>query len=46
MNKKLNDFFEKIKDFSGFGDLKEMFDSYGKKDEKKTSNDDEKKYKS
>lgn len=46
VNKKLNELFEKIKDFSGFGDLKEMFDSYGKKDEKKTNNDDEKKYKS
>ena len=46
MNKKLTEFFEKIKDFSSFSDLKEMFESYSKKEEKKSSNDDERKYKS
>lgn len=46
MNKKLIDFFEKIKDFSSFSDLKEMFESYSKKEEKKPNNSDEEKYKS
>ena len=46
MNKKLIDFFEKIKDFSSFSDLKEMFESYSKKEEKKPDNSDEEKYKS
>ena len=46
INKKLTEFFEKIKDFSSFGDLKEMFESYSKKDEKKPDNSDEEKYKS
>ena len=46
MSKKLIDFFEKIKDFSSFSDLKEMFESYSKKEEKKPNNSDEEKYKS
>ncbi len=46
MNKKLDELFEKIKDFSNFSDFKKMFDSYTKKDEKKVDNNDEEKYKS
>ena len=46
MNKKLTEFFEKIKDFSSLSDLKEMFESYSKKEEKKSDNSDEEKYKS
>ena len=46
MNKKLTEFFEKIKDFSSLSDLKEMFESYSKKEEKKPDNSDEEKYKS
>lgn len=46
MNKKLTEFFEKIKDFSSLSDLKEMFESYSKKEEKKPDNNDEEKYKS
>lgn len=46
MNKKMIEFFEKIKDFSSFNDLKEMFESFSKKEEKKPNNSDEEKYKS
>ena len=46
MNKKLTEFFEKIKDFSNLSGLKEMFESYSKKEEKKSDNSDEEKYKS
>ena len=46
MNKNLTEIFEKIKDFSSLSDLKEMFESYSKKEEKKSDNSDEEKYKS
>lgn len=46
VNKKLNDLLEKVKNFSNFSDLKEMFDHLNKKEDTKTQNNDEEKYKS
>ena len=46
LSKKLNELFEKIKDFSNFSDFKEMFDYLNKKEDTKTKSNDEEKYKS
>lgn len=46
LSKKLNELFEKIKDFSNFSDFNEMFDYLNKKEDTKTKSNDEEKYKS